>query len=139
MCCGWTVGCSWASPSGIMQLRAIAGRLGYEVTAVPVVGCLHLKSAVTQVGDRVVLVNPAWVDASAFAGCSVIDVDPDEPYAANGLRIGDRLIYPASFSRTRRRLETRGIDVVPVDVSELQKAEGAVTCCSLIFTSDTHR
>ncbi|MCX6544928.1 MAG: dimethylargininase [Acidobacteria bacterium] len=122
-----------SNQSGIMQLRAVVWPCGYTVTPVPVAGCLHLKSAVTQVADRTLLVNPKWVDASIFGQWTVIDVDPDEPYAANGLLIGDRVIYPSSFPRTRDRLEAHGIAVVPVDVSELQKAEGAVTCCSLIF------
>jgi len=124
-----------SNQSGIMQLRAVAWPYGYTVAAVPVAGCLHLKSAVTQVADRMLLVNPQWVDASIFGQFTVIDVDPDEPYAANGLLVGDRLIYPSSFPRTRDRLEAHGVTVVPVDVSELQKAEGAVTCCSLIFTA----
>ena len=60
-------------------------------------------------------------------------IDPEEPYAANALALADVVIYPATFPRTRERLERRGLRVRPVDVDELQKAEGAVTCCSLIF------
>ena len=62
-----------------------------------------------------------------------IEIDPDEPHAANGLRIGNRVIYPASFPKTARRLVEAGITLEMVDVSELQKAEGAVTCCSIVF------
>jgi len=74
-----------------------------------------------------------------FSGVEVIAVDPAEPYAANGLHVCSRrsasvTIYPASFPRTLRRLEQRGIALAIVDVSELQKAEGAVTCCSLVFS-----
>jgi len=60
------------------------GRLpyGYTVTAVPVSGCLHLKSAVTEVAPGVVLINPAWIDPAAFGHVRVIEVDPAEPYAA---------------------------------------------------------
>ena len=32
-------------------------------------------------------------------------------------------------------LEARGLTIVPLDLSELQKAEGAVTCCSLLFAA----
>ena len=118
---------------GIGQLRRIAGTAGYTVQAVPIRGCLHLKSAVTEVAEGTVLINPDWVDRIAFAPFSQIDIDPGEPHAANGLRIGDGVIYPASFPRTLRRLESAGIAPTLVDVSELQKAEGAVTCCSLVF------
>jgi dimethylargininase len=127
---------SRSNESGIEQLRAIAWPYGYTVTGVPVGGCLHLKSAVTEVAPDAVLVNPAWVDARTFGAARVIEVDPDEPYAANGLLVGRALIYPDSFPKTRARLESAGIDVRAIDVSELQKAEGAVTCCSLVFRID---
>ena len=120
---------------GIEQLRAVVWPYGYTVTDVPVRGCLHLKSAVTEVAPGVVLVNPEWIEAAAFGHVSVMEIDPDEPYAANGLLVSGRLIYPASFPRTRVRLEAAGLSVEPVDVSELQKAEGAVTCCSLVFSA----
>lgn len=120
---------------GIAQLRALLAGLGYQVVAVLTRDCLHLKSAVTQVADGVLLVQPAWVDTGFFAGYRVVEVDPEEEHAANALRIGGSVIHPACFPRTRRRLEDAGIDVVPVDISELQKAEGAVTCCSLVFGS----
>lgn len=120
---------------GIAQLRDTVEPFGYTVEAVTVRGCLHLKSAVTEAAPGVVLVNPAWVNPAPFAAARVIEVDPGEPAAANGLLIERSLICPSSFPRTRRRLERAGIDVVPVDVSELQKAEGAVTCCSLVFSA----
>jgi dimethylargininase len=123
-----------SNESGIEQLRAVAWPYGYTVTAVPVKGCLHLKSAITEAAPGVVLVNPAWVDVAAFGDIQVIEIDPEEPYAANGLLVGKRFIYPGSFPRTRKRLEDAGISVEAVDVSELQKAEGAVTCCSLVFS-----
>jgi dimethylargininase len=81
-----------------------------------------------------VLINREWVDPAAFADFSQIAIDPGEPHAANGLRIGDAVIYPASFPRTLGRLKAAGIAPVLVDLSELQKAEGAVTCCSLVFS-----
>jgi dimethylargininase len=124
-----------SNESGIEQLRAVVWPYGYSVTEVPVQGCLHLKSAVTQVGPETILVNPAWVDGRLFGAARVIEVDPAEPYAANGLLVGSTVIYPASFPATRARLEAAGIAVYVIDVSELQKAEGAVTCCSVIFSA----
>ena len=122
-----------SNPDGIAQLRALLAPRGYSVQGVATDGCLHLKSAATEVADGVLLVQPAWVDVAVFAGYRTIEVDPGEEHAANALRIGDGVLYPASFPRTRRRLEEAGIAVTAVDVSELQKAEGATTCCSLVF------
>jgi dimethylargininase len=119
--------------AAIDQLSGMLAAVGYTVRAVAVRGCLHLKSAVTTVAPDTLLVNRDWVAAEAFRGHALVDVDPQEPHAANALAIGDVVIYPASFPRTRERLERRGLRLRPVEVDELQKAEGAVTCCSLLF------
>jgi dimethylargininase len=122
-----------SNAAGIAQLRDHVAGFGYEVRLVPIHGCLHLKSAVTQVAGDTLLVQPAWVDLAAFAGFRLIEVDPGEEHAANALWVGGGVVYPSWFPRTQRRLEDAGIVVTPVDVSELQKAEGAVTCCSLVL------
>jgi len=122
-----------SNPEGIRQLASILAPHNYEIIAVPVAGCLHLKSAVTHIGGNTLLVNRAWFDTTLFAGCDWIDVDPAEPHAANALAFGGTIIFPASFPRTRARLEARGFHVTPLDISELQKAESGLTCSSLIF------
>jgi len=122
-----------SNEAGISQLRAVIAPLGYDVRAVPVTGCLHLKSAVTLAAPDTVLINRRWVDAGHFAGFDLLDVHPNEPDAANGLLVGAAVIYPASHPLTRRKLEDRGIEVLVVDVAEMEKAEGAVTCCSIVF------
>jgi dimethylargininase len=63
-----------------------------------------------------------------------IEVAPSEPGAANAVFVSGRVIYPSGFPLTRQRLEAQGIPLVLVDASEVAKAEGAVTCCSLIFS-----
>ena len=122
-----------SNADGVAQLREILAEYGYTVKGVPIHGCLHLKSAATALDDETVLLQPAWIDRAAFAAYHIIEVDPAEEHAANVLRIGAAVVMPACFPRTRQRLQDAGIDVVTVDVSELQKAEGAVTCCSLVL------
>jgi dimethylargininase len=118
---------------GIRQLLAILGEYEYRVTAVPVTGCLHLKSAVTFLGRNTLLANREWFDSSRFTGYEWIDVAPEEPHAANALAFENTVILPASFPLTRARIEARGFDVMPLDISELQKAESGLTCSSLLF------
>src|SRR5438309_10705558 len=120
---------------GFHQLAAILARYNYEVIAVPVTGCLHLKSAVTHLIGTVLLANRACFDTRPLTGYEWIDVDPAEPYAANALALAGTIIFPASFPRTRARIEACGLHVTPVDISELQKAESGLTCSSLIFTN----
>ena len=118
---------------GIEQLRAALQPFGYRVGPASVRGCLHLKSAVTALDDQTLLANRRWIDEHEFADFELIDVDAREPMGANVVRVGARLLYAAAFPRTRDRVAQRGYDVVAIDVSEIAKAEGAVTCCSLIF------
>lgn len=120
---------------GIRQLAQITAQYGYTVRALTTSGCLHLKSAVTRVAEDAVLLNPDWVDPSAFEGMQRIEVHPAEPFAANALLIGDNVIYPTGFEETSASLERFGIKVHTVETGELQKAEGAVTCCSIIIVS----
>ncbi len=124
---------SRTNAEGIRQLQAILKPHGYEVIAVPVTACLHLKSAVTHVGGETLLANRAWFDPAPLAGYQWIEVAPEEPHAANALALGGKVIFPASFPRTRARLEAGGFQVVPLDISELQKAESGLTCSSLLF------
>ncbi len=118
---------------GIRQVAALVAPHGYEVIAIPVRGCLHLKSAVTHVGRNTLVANRSWFDAAAFSGYEWLDVAAEEPRGANALALGDAVIFPAGFPRTRERIEKCGFRVVPLDISELQKAESGLTCSSLIF------
>jgi dimethylargininase len=124
-----------SNAEGIHQLAAIVAPYSYEVVAVSVTGCLHLKSAVTYLGRNALLANRAWFDSAPLAGFEWVDVDPDEPHAANALALAGTIIFPASFPRTRARIEARGFSVTPLDISELQKAESGLTCSSLVFQS----
>jgi dimethylargininase len=118
---------------GIRQLRKIVAPHSYEVIAVPVTGCLHLKSAVTYLGKNVLLANRAWFDTTPLAGFEWIDVDPAEPRAGNALALNGSIIFPLSFPKTHARIEVKGFRVLPLDIAELQKAESGLTCSSLIF------
>jgi dimethylargininase len=124
---------SRTNADGIRQLEAILKPHDYEVVAVPVTGCLHLKSAVTYLGGETLLANRTWFDPTPFVGYQWIDVAPEEPHAANVLALGGRVIFPASFPRTRARLEAGGFQVKLLDISELQKAEAGLTCSTLLF------
>jgi dimethylargininase len=79
--------------------------------------------------------NPEWVGKSVFTGVDFVDVHAEEPMAANALRVGGVVVYPTAFPRTSERLASRGFTLMPIEASELAKAEGAVTCCSIILKS----
>ena len=117
--------------AGIQQLATLLHPLGYFVVPVEVRGCLHLKTACCYIGDDTVLANRAWMDPDALCSLKILDVP--EPRGANSLRIGDTVLMPAAFPRTRELLEESGFRVRTIDNSEMLKAEAGVTCTSLIF------
>jgi dimethylargininase len=126
---------SRSNAAGANQLRVLLEPLGYRVSTLRVSDCLHLKSAVSVVDESLLLINPRWCDPAAFEVAGIVETDPTEPFGANVLRVKDSVVMAAAFPRTAARLRTLGVVVHRVDMSELAKAEGAVTCCSLVFSA----
>jgi dimethylargininase len=123
--------------AGAQGLAVWARRLGFTVEPVPVHGCLHLKTAATYAGldaggHALLIANPAWVDVAAFRDCEILRVAPEEPFAANTLRIGSQLLIAAGQARLSEALQQRGFELRALQLSELQKAEAGLTCLSLI-------
>lgn len=130
------VGCSTrTNHAGLKQLAHLLLPHGYRVKAVEVIGCLHLKSALSLLAPDLLLANPAWANLKRVANMERIEVDPTEPAAANALAIGGKLIYPEEFPRTAELLAARGLTLHTVPTHELQKAEAGVTCRSVHWTT----
>jgi dimethylargininase len=121
--------------AAVVQVRALVGPFGYAVAGVPVRDGLHLKTGVSRVADATLLINPDMVSREHFPGFALVEVDPSEPNSANALLVGDTIVFPAAYPKTRERLERLGRPVVAVEADELAKAEGGVTCCSLIVNA----
>lgn len=119
--------------AGIEQLRGALAPFGYTVVQVAVRGCLHLKSACTYLGGDTILAHRAWIDMTPFQGFRIVDVAPEEPWAGNTLTVGGTVLIPSAFPATAAILEKLGLRVRMLDISELMKAEAALTCSSLIF------
>lgn len=122
-----------SNQAAIDQLSAYVTPFGYQVTAVPMHDCLHLKSSVTALSDDTVLINPDWVYTDFFKEYQQFTVAENEPHAANVVRVNGAILMPSNFPETQALIQAAGFVVHTVNVSELQKAEGAVTCCSVLF------
>lgn len=122
--------------AGIAALREIVRPFGYRVSAVPVTGCLHLKTACSALPDGRFLVNASWIDASVLPASRLLPVPDSEPWAGDVLVIGEQIIASDAFPRTIALLVDASWRVLPVSVSEFAKAEGGVTCLTLVFAAD---
>lgn len=113
-----------------------------KITAVPVADGLHLKSVLSALSDSVLLaadLPPVYAMASQILetlGSSARCVYVPDAIAANVLRLDRVLViqagYPKSESILRKEAEREGLDVIALNMSELTKADGALTCCSLL-------
>jgi dimethylargininase len=123
--------------AGIAALDEIARPLGYRVWPIGIRGCLHLKSTCTALDDRTLVVNENWLDPESFHALEeryqTVPIDPSEPLAADVLRIGQRICLPAAHERTAELVHRLGYEVHTVDLSEFAKAEGGVTCLSILL------
>jgi dimethylargininase len=124
---------SRTNPAGAEALAAITRRFGFQVTPMPVRGCLHLKSACCALPDGRLLVNPAWLDAEALRGFELVRVPDAEPDAANLALVGGRVCLPAAHPQTADLVRRLGFETETIDLSEFAKAEGCVTCLSILL------
>lgn len=120
--------------NGIDQLAAICAILDLPLITVDVHDGLHLKSVVLLIGDETVLVTPNSVDEEALKGLRILYEAESERHRCSALPIRDgRLMVTANAPATTDMLAEAGYAVVPIDVSELQAADGGLTCLSIIF------
>jgi dimethylargininase len=119
---------------GIAQLADIAETQGFQTVAVPVQEVLHLKSAVLPVTIDTVVVTPGTVDEGLLAGLRIIHEAPDERRRFSALLLGNGgALVTASAPATAQMVSDLGVDVIPIDVSEIQAADGGLTCMSILI------
>lgn len=124
---------SRTNAQGIRDLREIMTPYGYEVIAVKVSGCLHLKTGCTALDEETLLINPEWLDSKIFAGFRQIVVPTEEPFGANILKINETICMNAAFPKTIKLVKSLGYKVQETDISEFVKAEAGLTCMSVPF------
>jgi len=119
------------NPAAVEALQPLTSK---QVVPVPVKQGLHLKTSVSTLGKNLLIINPSHVETEPFRDYEWIEVDEEEAYAANCLTVGDNVILPAGFPKLEQRIQEHGFLTLPVDMSEFQKADGGVTCLSLLMT-----
>jgi dimethylargininase len=118
---------------GAAQLGNFLEEYGNTWRAVPVGAGLHLKSSINYIGNNMLFITEEFAKKAAFQKYEKIIVNSDEEYAANTLWINDCLITPAGFPNSRRQLDAAGMQVIELNMSEVRKMDGGLTCLSLRF------
>jgi dimethylargininase len=118
--------------AAVEQFKELVEPWGYSVNAIEVSGALHLKTALCALPDGRLLVDPRRVPSHSLRRYKCVFIPPSEPFAANILLSGQTVILPAEHVQTIEML-SRDYDLRPVGISEFAKAEGGVTCLSLLI------
>jgi dimethylargininase len=94
---------------------------------------LHLKSGISYIGDNTLVVMDEMAANEALRAFNLIRVGEEESYAANCVRVNDRVLVAAGFPRLTAELRARGFDPLVLEMSEFQKMDGGLSCLSLRF------
>ncbi len=118
---------------GALQIGEAAGRQGFTWSTLPVLKALHLKTGVNYIGQNTLLMFEEYVSRPEFNEYNKILIEKDEEPAANTLLINDNLLIPKGFPKTKEKLESFGKPVIELDISEIIKMDGGLSCLSLRF------
>jgi dimethylargininase len=122
--------------AGARQLAGLLGELGYAATLVDirdVAGLLHLKTGISYLGDGRLALAPGLPPLAALARYEHVTLAPEESYAANCIRVNDRVLVAAGYPRFADALARLGYDPLPLEMSEFRKMDGGLSCLSLRF------
>ena len=124
------------NPEGAGQFCEAVRAAGYTASTVDIRTnplLLHLKSGVAYLGEGRLLAAPGLPRTPELTRFEWLEVPAEENYAANAVRINDRLLVARGFAGTARMLEARGYATLALDVSEFRKLDGGLSCLSLRF------
>ena len=119
--------------AGAGQMIAILESYGMQGAVVELSEVLHLKTGLAYLENNNLLACGEFLNKPEFQGFQLLEVDPDEAYAANSVWINGTVLTPSGFPKTRALIASAGYKIRQVDVSEFQKLDGGLSCLSLRF------
>ena len=117
----------------IKQVAAIINPKGYEVIGVKIWNTLHLKSVCTYLGNGCIILAEGYLDDKIFSQYDKIILPKEEAYCANCLVVNGKVLISKGFPKTKSLIEAKEFSVIEMEISETKKADGALTCSSIIF------
>ena len=121
---------------GVRQLAAHLASQGYTSSVINVRGMtsiLHLKSGISYIGDNTIVAMEEMAGNQLFRNYELIRVSAEESYAANCVRVNERVLVAAGYPHLTAELADRGFNPLVLDMSEFQKMDGGLSCLSLRF------
>ncbi|CAN5701954.1 MAG: N(G),N(G)-dimethylarginine dimethylaminohydrolase [Pyrinomonadaceae bacterium] len=111
---------SWGYPSSFVDIRDVKG-------------ILHLKSGLGYLGDNRLVVIDSLSNCEEFRTYDLSVVNWQEEYAANCVRVNERVLVAAGYPRLEKRLGELGYQTIALEMTEFQKMGGGLSCLSLRY------
>lgn len=118
---------------GARQLKEILEGEGFEATIIPLKKFFHLKTGIAYLGNNKMVVAGEFVNHPAFDSYDKIVISSEDEYSANCIRVNDYVIIPEGYSETKRKINEAGYETIELDMSEVRKQDGGLSCLSLRF------
>ena len=117
--------------NGANQLIQYLNNYGYTGSTIQVKDFLHLKSSITYLENDLIITTSEFSENEHFKNMNKIIVQ--ENIAANCIWINDTILIPQGCSSNiKDELKVYGYNNIhPIDMSEYNKVDGALTCLSL--------
>jgi dimethylargininase len=119
--------------AGAEEVIAILEEFGFRASTVPVRGLLHLKTGVAYLDQGRMIAVPEFIRQGIFQGHTLLEISPEENYAANCLCLNGKVILPEGCPSTEKVIGEMGYPIRKVDTSEFRKLDGGLSCLSLRF------
>jgi len=121
---------------GARQLAALLAAQGITSSVIDIRASrtlLHLKTGLSWLGEDLLAVMSDVPEVPELSRYRRIVLEPGEEYAANCVRVNDRVLVARGFPRFVARLREEGLDPLELDMSEFRKMDGGLSCLSLRF------
>jgi dimethylargininase len=125
-----------SNEEGLRQLAGYLDGLGYTSSVIDVrdmATILHLKSGIAYLGDNTLVLIEEFAGHPQFNNYKRIVASEEESYAANCVRVNDRVLIPSGNPKLLAQLKANGFHPLPLDMSEFRKMDGGLSCLSLRF------
>ena len=121
--------------AGFEALRAALESVQSDIRVdpVPFSGVLHLKSGLTELAPAVLIHDPALRTDYDLTWATVIELPPEEGYAADVMPVNGAVFIAADCPRAYEAASEYTERFITLDLSEFVKMDGGLTCLSLRY------
>ena len=122
-----------SSRTNLEAVNALAKFTKKPVVPVKILNGLHLKTSVSYLGKNILVLDPSSIDTTSLQGFKWLETGTSNRYAANCLAIGNTVLISKGSNEVADKIHREGFKTMQLDISEFEKADGGLTCLSIVF------